>query len=162
MLKLDALTAPSHSLARDGISIPGHNGPDSVGSPSSSSLLLSPTSLTGHLVSVPSAGASSGHTLTDREREKALYPGRVILASEFLPFIACISCPTSTQPKRVCNWTPSQFTPLSDHSFASICVTIRTPPPSMVFLYTIPLTTFHNSLSRPTWHQTLPAPMGSF
>ncbi|KAG8214313.1 GTP cyclohydrolase N terminal-domain-containing protein [Butyriboletus roseoflavus] len=85
--KLDALAPPSPPLSppsRNGIQIPGRNGHESVGSPPSSNLLLSPsTSLAGtHLVSSPPPTSTPlDHRSTDKEREKALYPGRVILAT---------------------------------------------------------------------------------
>ena len=99
VLKLDALTTPSppQSPQRrgDGIPIMGRNGPESLGSPASSNLLLSPSpSLTRpHLVSsTPPTSTPPDHPLTDREREKALYPGRVVLASEFSPYWSNMTC----------------------------------------------------------------------
>ncbi|KAF8550103.1 hypothetical protein OG21DRAFT_1514477 [Imleria badia] len=85
--KLDALTTPSspQSPQREkGIPIPGRNGTESIGSPTSSNLLLSPSpSLSRTLLvsSTPPTSTPSDHPLTDKEREKALYPGRVILAT---------------------------------------------------------------------------------
>ncbi|KAG6370540.1 GTP cyclohydrolase N terminal-domain-containing protein [Boletus reticuloceps] len=83
--KLDALTTPPppHSpQGANGIPIPGRN--ECIGSPSSSNLLLSPsTSLSrAHLVSsTPPTSTPPDHPLIDKEREKALYPGRVVLAT---------------------------------------------------------------------------------
>jgi hypothetical protein len=131
VLKLDALATPSppQSPRRDGISIPGRNGPESLGSPSSSNLLLSPSpSLTrAHLASsTPPTSTPSDHPLTDREREKALYPGRVILASEFsssvdLEYDVYESMFRAAPP---CN--PSEF---------GSRTTLFTPPPHQMCLF---------------------------
>ncbi|KAH0826250.1 GTP cyclohydrolase N terminal-domain-containing protein [Lanmaoa asiatica] len=84
--KLDALTTlspPQSPFQGAGIPISGRS-PDSVGSPPSTNLLLSPSpSLSrAHLVLSPTPTSTpADHPLTEREREKALYPGRVVLAT---------------------------------------------------------------------------------
>ncbi|KAF8125121.1 GTP cyclohydrolase N terminal-domain-containing protein [Boletus edulis] len=85
--KLDALTTspPPHSpQGANGIPIPGRSGHECIGSPSSSNLLLSPSTplSRAHLVSsTPPTSTPLDHPLIDKEREKALYPGRVVLAT---------------------------------------------------------------------------------
>jgi len=85
--KVDALSSassPSQSPPqRNGVPIPGRNGSD-IGSPPPSNLLLSPsTSLAGaQLASSPPLSNLPQHQAqTEKEREKALYPGRVVLAT---------------------------------------------------------------------------------
>ncbi|KAG1724283.1 GTP cyclohydrolase N terminal-domain-containing protein [Suillus occidentalis] len=75
--KLDAFTTPG-SPPSHGTPITGHHD-----SPTSSNLLLSPSSSLSkvHLASVSPASTPSDHNLTDKEREKALYPGRVLLTT---------------------------------------------------------------------------------
>ncbi|KAI9568441.1 GTP cyclohydrolase N terminal-domain-containing protein [Boletus coccyginus] len=77
-----SLSSPSSPQRGDAISVSGCNGPESLGSPSSSNLLLSPSPRKAHLVSsAPPTSTPPDRPLTDREREKALYPGRVVLAT---------------------------------------------------------------------------------
>ncbi|KAF9236969.1 GTP cyclohydrolase N terminal-domain-containing protein [Melanogaster broomeanus] len=79
--KLDALTMPV-SPQRSGVPIPGRQEPET--SPTISTLLLSPsTSLSRtQLVSFsPPTSTPPDHVSTDKEREKALYPGRVLLTT---------------------------------------------------------------------------------
>lgn len=105
--KFDALTtqgSPPHSPYRgNGIPIPGRNGAESIGSPSSPSASLSRA----HSVSAtPPSSVPQDHPLTDREREKALYPGRVILASEFPVAFEYDVCECMFRAAPVC-WHPS-------------------------------------------------------
>lgn len=75
--KLDALTSPA-SPPSVGSPIPIHHD-----SPSTPTLLLSPVSSLSkvHLASPSPTKTPLEHALTDKEREKALYPGRVLLTT---------------------------------------------------------------------------------
>ncbi|KAG2125613.1 GTP cyclohydrolase N terminal-domain-containing protein [Suillus cothurnatus] len=75
--KLDAFTTP-RSPPSHGTPITGHHD-----SPISSTLLLSPSSSLSkvHLASASQASTPPDHSQTDKEREKALYPGRVLLTT---------------------------------------------------------------------------------
>lgn len=91
-VQLDALTGIPTSPPRNAIPIPGRQDSPTSQNP----LLLSPTSLGRNpIVSSPPSGTRE-LTNIDKEREKALYPGRVLLTSKsvtiILPLLSLALC----------------------------------------------------------------------
>lgn len=105
LVQLDTLTGTPTSPPRNSTAILGHHE-----SPTSQNLLLSPSSLRTPVVSPPPSGTPVDQIIPDKEREKTLYPGRVLLTSKFaaimVPFYPLVVCARERQFKNVCSGMP--------------------------------------------------------